>query len=517
MIPSRLLEHLMHKNRLQEYAQRSSIALPIYQTVNEGYQHAPRFRATVLVDGETYTSSNTYSHRKAAEQDVAKLALECISKKIKDEGSPLIIEAKDEFLMDAIYCKSILNEFAVKMTLERPNYNTIQPEGSLPAFISYLVFNDVTYTGEVGKSKKEAEQLAARAVIRSLLGTSGFGTILFEIIKSKGKLFDALRKVKGFNYGPYGTEIQTAIVTANVQTANVQTPNVALNVQTPNVAHNLQTPNVTANVEAANVTANVQDANVQTPNVAHNVQTPSVTANVQAANVTANVQAANVHAANVHAANVQDASVQDANVHAANVQAANVQDANVHAANVQDANVHAANVTANVQASNVTANMQTSATPGTSLGLPLPHHQFKIPKAEPSSETVNLPISFVPSVLQQPSGVGPSTSKKRRKNKNKANKRFRADAELAIVPQSLAVVPHAFTQAPQPFTQAPQSFSQSPQPFTQAPQSFSQSPQPFTQAPQSFSQSPQPFTQAPQSFSQSPQSFSQAPPIHLIL
>ncbi|KAK1577975.1 hypothetical protein Q3G72_026565 [Acer saccharum] len=453
MVPSRLLEHLMHKNRLQEYAQRSSIALPIYQTVNEGYQHAPRFRATVLVDGETYTSSNTYSHRKAAEQDVAKLALECISKKIKDEGSPLIIE-------DAIYCKSILNEFAVKMTLERPTYNTIQPEGSLPAFISYLVFNDVTYTGEVGKSKKEAEQLAARAVIRSLLGTSGFGTILFEIIKSKGKLFDALRKVKGFNYGPYGTEIQTAIVTHNVQTANV-----AHNVQTPNVAHNLQTPNVTANVEAANVTANVKDANVQTPNVAHNVQTPSVTANVQAANVTANVQDANVQTPNV-AHNVQTPSV-----------------------------------TAN--ASNVTANMQTSATPGTSLGLPLPHHQFKIPKAEPSSETVNLPISFVPSVLQQPSGVGPSTSKKRRKNKNKANKRFRADAELAIVPQSLAVVPHPFTQAPQPFTQAPQSFSQSLQPFTQAPQSFSQSPQSFTQAPQSFSQSPQ--------------SFSQAPPVHLIL
>ncbi|KAK2652434.1 hypothetical protein Ddye_012290 [Dipteronia dyeriana] len=415
MVPSRLLEHLMHKNRLQEYAQRSSIALPIYQTVNEGYQHAPRFRATVLVDGETYTSSNTYSHRKAAEQDVAKLALECISKKIKDEGSPLIIE-------DAIYCKSILNEFAVKMTLQRPTYNTIQPEGSLPAFISYLVFNDVTYTGEVGKSKKEAEQLAARAVIRSLLGTSGFGTILFEIIKSKGKLFDALRKVKDFNYG---TEMQTAIVTHNVQT-----PNAAHNVQTPNAACNVQTPSVAHNVQAANVTANVH--------AAHNVQTANVTHNVQASNV--------------QDANVQDANVQDANVHTANV-TANVQAANV-TTNVQAANV-AANVTANVQAANVTANMQTSATPGTSLGLSLPYHQFKIPKAESSSETVNLPISFVPSVLQQPSGVGPSTSKKRRKNKNKANKRFRADAELAIVPQSLAIVPQPFTQASQPFSQSP--------------------------------------------------------------
>ncbi|KAH7556958.1 hypothetical protein JRO89_XS11G0018200 [Xanthoceras sorbifolium] len=82
----------MHKNRLQEYTQRSLIALPVYQTINEGFQHAPKFRSTVMVDGETYTSSNTFSHRKAAEQDVAKLALECISKKIKTEECPLIIE-----------------------------------------------------------------------------------------------------------------------------------------------------------------------------------------------------------------------------------------------------------------------------------------------------------------------------------------------------------------------------------------------------------------------------------------
>ncbi|KAL5761687.1 hypothetical protein ACOSP7_017951 [Xanthoceras sorbifolium] len=69
---------LMYKNRLQEYTQRSLITLPLYQTINEGFQHAPEFRPTVMVDGETYISSNTFSHRKAVEQDVAKLALECI-------------------------------------------------------------------------------------------------------------------------------------------------------------------------------------------------------------------------------------------------------------------------------------------------------------------------------------------------------------------------------------------------------------------------------------------------------
>ncbi|KAF5468675.1 hypothetical protein F2P56_012812, partial [Juglans regia] len=91
-------EQLMHKNRLQEYAQRSAISLPWYCTTNEGSQHAPQFRSTVTVDGEIYTSPNTFSHRKAAEQDVAKLALENILQKIKDEGCPLIHQDADCYL-----------------------------------------------------------------------------------------------------------------------------------------------------------------------------------------------------------------------------------------------------------------------------------------------------------------------------------------------------------------------------------------------------------------------------------
>jgi dsRNA-specific ribonuclease len=46
----------------------------------------------------------------------------------------------------------------------------VRRDGLLPVFISSLVFNGVSYTGEAGRNKKEAEQLAARAVIVSLLG-----------------------------------------------------------------------------------------------------------------------------------------------------------------------------------------------------------------------------------------------------------------------------------------------------------------------------------------------------------
>ncbi|XP_030941384.1 uncharacterized protein LOC115966270 [Quercus lobata] len=188
---SRLSEPVMHKNRLQEYTQRLGIQMPMYKTRNEGMQHAPKFRSTVEVDGCIYTSPNTFSLRKTAEQDVAKLALEHILKKIKDEGCPHIHE-------DKIFCKSILNEFAVKMNLEKPTYNTVklEREGFLPVFMSTLVFNGLCHTGELGRNKKEAEQLAARAVIISLLGNSGLGTVLSEIIKSKDKLYAALHKLK---------------------------------------------------------------------------------------------------------------------------------------------------------------------------------------------------------------------------------------------------------------------------------------------------------------------------------
>uniref|UniRef100_A0A5B7AKU4 Putative double-stranded RNA-binding protein 4 isoform X3 n=2 Tax=Davidia involucrata TaxID=16924 RepID=A0A5B7AKU4_DAVIN len=182
-------EHLLYKNRLQEYTHRSAIPLPIYQTINEGAQHAPKFRSTVLVDGSYYTSLNTFSHRKAAEQDVAKVALDGISQKRKDEGCPLIHE-------DTVFCKSILNEYAVKINLEKPTYTTIQWEGLLPVFVSSLVFNGVTYTGDAGRNKKEAEQLAARAVILSILGDSSSGNVISEIIKSKFRLYAALHKVK---------------------------------------------------------------------------------------------------------------------------------------------------------------------------------------------------------------------------------------------------------------------------------------------------------------------------------
>ncbi|XP_039043386.1 double-stranded RNA-binding protein 4-like isoform X2 [Hibiscus syriacus] len=194
---------LMYKNRLQEFTQRSSIQLPVYQTFNEGPMHAPKFRSTVLVDGVTYTSESTFSNIKAAEQDVAKHALECISKKLKDEGCSL-----DQ--VDIMLCKSILNEFVVKTNLELPAYTTIQSEGLPPVFVSTLVLNGATYRGETGRTKKEAEQLAARAVIQSLLVDDRYVIVVSEIIRSKTKLQNASNKVKDSNIVNFDTTLAEA-------------------------------------------------------------------------------------------------------------------------------------------------------------------------------------------------------------------------------------------------------------------------------------------------------------------
>ena len=64
--------------------------------MSEGPSNALRFMSTIEVDGMTYTSPNTFSQKKKkkknTEQDVAKVALEHISKKIRDEGCPLIYD-----------------------------------------------------------------------------------------------------------------------------------------------------------------------------------------------------------------------------------------------------------------------------------------------------------------------------------------------------------------------------------------------------------------------------------------
>ena len=65
--------------------------------MSEEPSNALRFRLTIEVDGGTYASPNSFlqekeKKKKAAEHDIAKVALEQISKRIRDERYPLIYE-----------------------------------------------------------------------------------------------------------------------------------------------------------------------------------------------------------------------------------------------------------------------------------------------------------------------------------------------------------------------------------------------------------------------------------------
>ncbi|KAL7131730.1 hypothetical protein ABFS83_12G023800 [Erythranthe nasuta] len=173
-----------YKNRLQQYTHRASMPLPIYETFNEGAQHASQFRSRVWVDGVCFTSPNTFSNRKASEQDAAKHALIGLREKVKNEGSSRI-------LANATFCKSIINEYAVKMNIDLPSYLTNESkELSVPVFGSSLNFGGVTYVGPAGRNRKEAEQFAARSAILSILESES-DTTMSEIVRSKFRFYDA--------------------------------------------------------------------------------------------------------------------------------------------------------------------------------------------------------------------------------------------------------------------------------------------------------------------------------------
>ncbi|KAL3529194.1 hypothetical protein ACH5RR_008516 [Cinchona calisaya] len=134
-----------------------------------------------MLDKTKFTSKLTFPDRKAAEQDAAKMAYEST---VKDSKSQLKCP---HIYQNPIYCKLILHEYAIKTGLGIPKYKTTLAEGPSPLFVSTFVLGGKTYTGEVGRSKKVAEQLVARVAIQSLLGSDSGK--LTEIIKSKDKLF----------------------------------------------------------------------------------------------------------------------------------------------------------------------------------------------------------------------------------------------------------------------------------------------------------------------------------------
>lgn len=65
----------MYKNRLQSLAERTHKKLPVYKVDSEGQ----KFRCTVEVGGQKFSSTGSFSRKKEAEQDAARVAYEILA------------------------------------------------------------------------------------------------------------------------------------------------------------------------------------------------------------------------------------------------------------------------------------------------------------------------------------------------------------------------------------------------------------------------------------------------------
>lgn len=154
---------VMFKSQLQEYAQKASMPMPVYETTREGPPHSPNFKAAVIVNGARYDSPSNFCNLKAAEHAAAHVALEDLLEKTNGQ------ELAPNPVHDTGLCKNLLQEYAQKMSLPLPSY-CCKRSGKihLPTFTCTVEVSGVQYTGGVAHSKKEAEIKAARTALLAL-------------------------------------------------------------------------------------------------------------------------------------------------------------------------------------------------------------------------------------------------------------------------------------------------------------------------------------------------------------
>ncbi|KAJ4775155.1 hypothetical protein LUZ62_059412 [Rhynchospora pubera] len=163
------------KGKLFTYALTHGLGQPNYTFQNEGYPHAPLFRATVHVAGRTFTASQTFKHLKHAHHFVSKLALDTLSAIVPDPS----------FLKGSKLCKTILHEFTAKQrSMDFPSYQTGLPQhGPANMFVSRVIFKNNTFVGPISRSKTDAEHNAAHVAISSLLENIDTRCLMSKVIQ----------------------------------------------------------------------------------------------------------------------------------------------------------------------------------------------------------------------------------------------------------------------------------------------------------------------------------------------
>ncbi|XP_057526853.1 double-stranded RNA-binding protein 2-like [Amaranthus tricolor] len=153
----------MYKNQLQELAQRSCFNLPSYTCIREGPDHAPRFKAIVNFNGESFESPHYCSTLRQAEHAAAEVALNSLSSR----GPSHSIAAR--ILDETGVYKNLLQEISQRVGAPLPHYTTYRSGlGHQPVFTGKVELAGIIFTGEPAKNKKQAEKNAALAAWQSL-------------------------------------------------------------------------------------------------------------------------------------------------------------------------------------------------------------------------------------------------------------------------------------------------------------------------------------------------------------
>ncbi|CAD5187160.1 unnamed protein product [Musa acuminata subsp. malaccensis] len=149
-------KQLSHKSHLQSYLQKNNKGLPTYQSVPDGTP-SRRFKATVKFDGETFESTGYFHTVKEAEQSAAKVALMSLC---------LLCFILQDY--SGVY-KMLLQELAQKRGLSLPKYTTTNyGESHMPTFSSKVEIKGELFQGDVAKTKKQAENNAAKVALSQL-------------------------------------------------------------------------------------------------------------------------------------------------------------------------------------------------------------------------------------------------------------------------------------------------------------------------------------------------------------
>lgn len=165
----------MYKNQLQELAQRSCFNLPSYSCIREGPDHAPRFKATVKFNGETFESPTFCSTLRQAEHAAAEVALNTLAE--RGPSRALAAKVLDE---TGVY-KNLLQETAHRAGLNLPVYTTLRSgPGHVPSFSCIVELAGMSFTGEPARTKKQAQKNAAMAAWSALKRLSRSGSQSFS-------------------------------------------------------------------------------------------------------------------------------------------------------------------------------------------------------------------------------------------------------------------------------------------------------------------------------------------------